>query len=234
MRDLYEWEFHLYQDNRTFGGFFRRSAEKIALLWSYYLGPVLTIPLLTLPWMVRDRRMRFPLLALSVFLLGLAVEVFTLPHYFAPATGWLYLVLVQGLRHLRLLRWRRRPVGIAWVRAVPVLCLAMVILRVAAAAAHAPVEPAWPRGNLERAEIQRILESSPGRHLVLVQYGRTHDPHKEWVYNAADIDATKVVWARDMGEADNAEVLRYFKDRQVWLLKADENPARLERYPARY
>ncbi len=230
MRDLYEWEFRLYQQNVTPLGFVRRSGDKISLWWSFYLGPVLTLPLFAFPGILRDRRMRFPLLALAVYVLGLSVEVFTLPHYFAPATCLLYLILIQCMRHLRLWRWKQKAVGLGLVRAIPVLCVAMVILRTTLAAVHTPIEPAWPRGNLERAQIERSLEEAPGEHVIFVRYARTHDPHKEWVYNAADIDGSKVVWAHDMGEGENAELLRYFQDRQAWLLEADQAAPKLDPY----
>jgi hypothetical protein len=42
----------------------------------------------------------------------------------------------------------------------------------------------------------------------------------EWVYNRAHIDDAKVVWAQDMGE-QNAELIRYFRGRRVWLLDPD-------------
>jgi hypothetical protein len=35
--------------------------------------------------------------------------------------------------------------------------------------------------------------------LVIVKYSTAHSPYHERVYNRADIDASKVVWARDMG-----------------------------------
>jgi hypothetical protein len=38
------------------------------------------------------------------------------------------------------------------------------------------------------------------------------------------------VWARDMGEEQNQELLRYFSERRVWVLYADESPPRLEPY----
>jgi hypothetical protein len=232
MRAFYHWELGLYQENITPLGFLRRSADKFSLWWSFYLGPILTIPLFALPCILSDRRMRFPLLALAIFVLGLSLEVFTFPHYFAPATCLLYLVLIQGMRHLRLWQWRSKPVGLALVRAIPILSLAMLILRVTAAATHTPIEPAWPRGNLERARIETTLNHTPGKHLVLVRYETTHDPHKEWIYNAADIDGSKVVWAHDMGEAENAELLAYFKDRQGWFLAADAGAPKLVPYRA--
>src|SRR5258708_20038516 len=58
-----------------------------------------------------------------------------------------------------------------------------------------------------------------------------HDPLLDWVYNGADIDRQKVVWARDMGAEKNEELLCYYKDRRWWLLDADASPPRLVPYP---
>jgi hypothetical protein len=66
----------------------------------------------------------------------------------------------------------------------------------------------------------------------LVRYSTTHNFDREWVYNEADIDAAKVVWARDMDEKSNQELLQYFKNRNVWLLEPDESPPNLSPYPA--
>jgi hypothetical protein len=41
-----------------------------------------------------------------------------------------------------------------------------------------------------------------------------------------------VVWARDMGDAKNEELLHYFSNRQIWLLKPDEAPEILQPYEA--
>jgi hypothetical protein len=73
----------------------------------------------------------------------------------------------------------------------------------------------------------RGLERLPGRQLVLVRYASNRDPYEEWVYNDADIDAAKVVWAHDMGSAQNQELIRYFPDRQVFLLEPDAKPPKL-------
>ena len=133
------------------------------------------------------------------------------------------------LRLVRYLwRWRGQNIGVALVRAIPAIAVAMLVLRIIAAAAHAQIEPAWPRGNLDRVAISRELDNMPGRSLVLVSYSPAHNVDWEWVYNAADIDGAKVVWARDMGARDNAELLQYFHDRQVWRLNADQSPPKLE------
>jgi hypothetical protein len=121
--------------------------------------------------------------------------------------------------------------GQALVRAVPLLACAMIVLRVAAAATHTRIEPDWPRGNLERAAIVRDLCQLPGDQLVLVRYSAHHDVDREWVWNDASIDAAKVIWARDMGESQNQELLRYFQQRRVWRINGDDSSPRLEPYP---
>ncbi|MGC2183991.1 MAG: hypothetical protein WA637_11970 [Terriglobales bacterium] len=229
MRDFYRWELARFEEYRTLGGAAYRTWDKVVGSWKYYCGPLFTIPLLALPWIWRDRKMRFPMVAGAFFLLGLAVETWTMPHYVAPATGLIYLLLLQCMRHLRLWHWRGQPTGVALVRAIPAIACAMVLLRVGAAAAHTQIEPAWPRGNLDRVAITRQLDATPGRHLVIVSYGPHHDVDWEWVYNRADIDSAKVVWARDMGASANQELLRYFHDRQVWRVNGDQSPPRLER-----
>ena len=76
------------------------------------------------------------------------------------------------------------------------------------------------------------LKQGGERHLVIVRYQPEHDLHREWVYNDADIDSASVVWARDMGSANNKELLEYFRDRRSWLLEPDAEVPRLVPYPA--
>ena len=85
---------------------------------------------------------------------------------------------------------------------------------------------------MPRARLLHSLEKTPGQHLIIVRYAPSHLPDTEWVYNAADIDGSKVVWARDMDDKDNQELIQYFKNRTVWLLEPDESPPRLSPYPA--
>jgi hypothetical protein len=80
---------------------------------------------------------------------------------------------------------------------------------------------------MPRARMLRSLLSDPGQDLIIVRYASFHQPDPEWVYNAADIDASKVVWARDMGKQGNQELLQYFKNRRVWMLEPDASPQRL-------
>jgi len=230
MRQFYEGELLDFLSNRRPRNFLCFAALKIVTAWALYLGPALTVPLVAFPWLVHDRRMRFALLASCVFLAGIAVETWVSPHYLAPATGLLFLILVQCMRHLAQWRWKNRMVGIALVRATPMVMSAMLVLRVLAPPLHARLEPPPPAGNLDRSRIVHSLEQMPGKHLVIARYLRNHHIGTEWVYNAADIDGAKVVWARDMGESANQELVEYFAERKIWLLEPDLSPPRLIPY----
>jgi hypothetical protein len=226
MRDTYHRVLtENYLPTRSLPGLLAKLAEKFLDLWRFHLGPVLTIPLFAFSCLFRDRKMRWPLVAQGAFLIALLPVTWTLPHYFAPATALLYVLLLQCMRHLRLWQWHGKPVGTALVRSIPVICCAMILIRLTAVAAHAAIEAPWPRGNLDRAQIVRQLSQIPERHLVIVHYGVNwaleHDPGHEFVYNSADIDNARIVWAHDMGAA-NQQLINYFRDRQVWCLNADE------------
>jgi hypothetical protein len=231
MQDFYAGlEMKGAQHARSIRGFFEETLRRIGTIWLFYLGPVLTVPLLAGPWLVRDRRIR-PLLTIgAICFAGSILIVFFLAHYAAPITAVLLAAVLQGMRHLRLWRFEDKPAGLFLVRAIVVICLLMVPLQVRTL--MAPPKPGT-RAEMgrERARLLSQLESTPGRHLVLVRYEPRHYPATEWVYNQADIDTSKVVWARDMGPVQNQELIRYFQGRHIWLLEADENPARLSDYP---
>ena len=67
---------------------------------------------------------------------------------------------------------------------------------------------------------------------MVVRYSPKHDPRNEWVYNQADIDNARVVWAREMSAEQNERLIHYFKDRKVWLVQPDEVPVQLTPYSA--
>ena len=119
---------------------------------------------------------------------------------------------------------------------MPVITVAMMILCALSSAARNELTPqmaTWYSPitvNTYRARIIAQLSAQPGRHLVIVRYRPDHLPVNEWVFNGADIDQSKVAWARDMGEDQNSELIRYFKDRQVWLVEPDLVPSKLSPY----
>jgi hypothetical protein len=223
-----------YREERTASGFVKHLLLKMDDLWLFYLSSALTLPCIALlfAWSSfrPSRRFGLPILLAVIFALGLLPQTWTMAHYAAPATGLVFLFIVQGSRCLRL--WRRRSTGLGetLVRMIPVVLAAMIVLRVVAAVAHIPIEQPWPRGDLERVAISRKLGATTGHHLVFVTYSSDHDVNQEWVYNRADIDYSRIVWARDMGNSENRKLIEYYGDRQVWRVYPDHAPVALIPY----
>ena len=227
MRDFYllSYELPLFQKAKTFSGFLDLIGDRILTVLLFFLGPVLMPTLIMLPRVLRDRRQRFLILAGAVFFLGLLACAFVQAHYLAPATAIVFAIVVQASRRLRVWRPGGQPVGAALVRALPCMCMALLL-------AQAGWMAASPTPDLPRTRVQHFLEKQPGRQLAIVRYDAGHSVVDEWVYNAADIDASQVVWAREMNAAENLELLDYYKDRNVWLVEPDQTQPRVSLYPA--
>jgi hypothetical protein len=66
--------------------------------------------------------------------------------------------------------------------------------------------------------------------LIVVRYDQDHNVHDEWVYNVAEIDSAKVLWARELDPAQNAKLFAYFRDRHIWLVEPDTDNTELIPY----
>ena len=220
MRDFYlRVEPTDFLDSRAH--FAKFTLEKAVTYWKFYSAYLLSIPLfLSLPWIIRDKKLKWVLAVLAVGGIAVAAEMWIMPHYVAPFTSAVYLLFIEGMRHLRAVNKKYRRFGRALVRAVPLGCLAVLLWRVGAIGIGLP-EGRWHNGNWPRALIARELRSTPGTHLVLVRYTADHNPLIEWVYNRADINRAKVLWARSLGAEKDLELRRYFHDRCVWAVDAD-------------
>jgi hypothetical protein len=230
MRDFYAGlESSEFKHAQTLPGALLQILKKVGMTWIFYLAPILTVPLFMLPRIVRDRRIRFLLIAGVISLVASGLVIFFNIHYLAPVVPIVLAVVVQGLRHLRAWHWEGKPTGLFLGRAVVLLSLLMLPVQVYILSANPDPGTTKSLGS-KRAALVMELESLPERQLVLVRYRSDHDPQCEWVYNPADIDNAKVVWARDMGADQNEGLLRYYGDRRVWLLEADEIPFKLTPY----
>jgi len=206
--------------------------EKAGSYWRFYLELLLGIPLLTFFHLWRDRAARQVLIMIASFSLALVGQVWHNPHYAAPATGLIILIVMMGMRRLRL--WRK-PAGLWLTRCLVLACAAMLLIQIVAGRESSgrivPGGWRWPLDDgVKRARLLAELERSHEKHLVFVRYGAMHDTGDEWVYNDADIDAAQVVWARELDRASNEKLMRYFSDRRVWLVEPDLSPPRLLAY----
>ncbi|MEW6733507.1 MAG: hypothetical protein AB1489_19420 [Acidobacteriota bacterium] len=220
IRDFHiTWGLTNYQSHYPLSNLIITIWNKLKTHWSFFLGPMFTIPLITLPWVLRNRWIRLALLTSLLCLLAIIFETYTTqPHYLAPITSLVFLIVVQSMRHLRLWCWRGKPTGRFIVCMVPLFAILVLIVRLQLGLDTLDAN-SW---NVRRASLQKQLEADEKFHLIIVRYGAKHNLHHEWVYNNADINSAKVVWARDIDDRQNCALIRYFYDRQVWLLNIDD------------
>jgi hypothetical protein len=225
--DFYNgWERENYHNNRA--DLTRVSWEKLFRGGITYFWPGLLLALPALPFVLRDRKMRLPWVTVAIGLVGVFVVIWSAAHYAAPITCTIYLLAVQAIRHVRTMRMAARPIGRALSRAI-VLAL---ILDAGVNVARGVCDPLlWPcEGDPSRTAIAEKLNHTPGKHLIVVRYSEDHNIHDDWVYNGAEIDNAKILWARELDPEQNARLLAYFNDRKVWLVTPDTDNTYLEPY----
>jgi hypothetical protein len=156
-------------------------------------------------------------------------------HYTAPITCAILALVLIAMRRVQSFEWHGKPSGRFIARMIPSICVLLLLLRLAEPSWANSKIPTWcyqTASNDARAEVLHKLKRRPGPQLAIVH----HNPAKDfgfdvWVYNRADLNSAKVIWAHDMGPAKNEELIRYFKGRRVWLLDADSHPPKLMPYP---
>jgi len=190
------------------------------------------LPVLLWPYDLHTPEERATVFLLAISILMIEPLIAVQPHYAAAFAGVLYLRFLHSLTRL----WSWRPWAQPLGRAVAVLLIALVAGDgLGLTSARDSYSQGFAlrdsqEGSARHAVVQ-ALAGQPGNQLVLVRYAPEHDPQIEWVYNRADIDASPIVWAREMSPEQDRPFIEYFHDRKVWLLEADHVPPRLTPYP---
>jgi hypothetical protein len=225
--DFYNgWERIDYQ--RTATGIREVSFLKWTRFESVFFWPAAALLIPGLLLAMGDKRVRFLWVAFVVVTVGIFAVVWSNPHYAAPLTGVIFALLVQAMRHLRVWRPSGRPIGMGISRAIVLLLVLQIGDDLHARRCD---ELDWTcGGDSSRAAIQQRLSSLPGKQLVIVRYEMDHNIHDEWVFNGAEIDNAKVLWARELDAAQNAALVRYFHDRTIWLVNPDADNLELIPY----
>jgi hypothetical protein len=218
LREEYRWEL---RENMSSMQKLRAKIENPA---TFFFGLPLMAPFVMLPWMLGDRRIRFALVAVGAMSAGFLIQQWVRPHYAAPFAGVLFLLLVQALRHLRQVRWRTWRVGVLvfW------LVMGAFAIRQQSRANSRFQEP-WA---VHRANVVRMLEATPDRHLIFVHYDPAILLHRDWLPNGADLEHGKVLWAREMAPERMRALLEHYRpqNRKVWVIDADTPNAPLKPY----
>jgi hypothetical protein len=135
-----------------------------------------------------------------------------------------FLFVSQGMR-----RWRFRDPGVGQFVIFLVPALALALLAIFSYRSRQSLDDLAP--YRQRAKLLTGLTQTKDRHLILVKYGLHHSYHNEWVFNDADIDRSKVLWARAMSAKADCKLAEYFKDRTIWLLEIDHDDAPIKLNP---
>ena len=197
--------------------------------WRFFFGAALTVPLIMLGSVWRRKKMLFAGLA-GVFA-AILLEGAASPHYLAPAAAVLIAILVECCRHLQAARIRIVPL-------LPAVMVLVLALRIGAGQAGIPYTQklnfqTWccrVEGNRNKPRIAAELAKTPGKHLVFVKAKTDTQNLFQWIYNGADIDGSRLVWARDLGDAENAQLAASMAERSVWMVDPNVEPATLTAY----
>jgi hypothetical protein len=215
----------------TLGAFVERLAFRIKY-YRFFLYAPLYIAAFIFILNARKRPDCWVIMSVVLFALGTNIYPYFYPHYVAAEACLFVLIAVRGLEHLN--NWRPQL-----ARLILLMCSAQFSfwygLHVFAGPDlwHAFHYEAWdfinygdPEG---RIAVNGALHAARGKQLVFVRYSPGHGFH-EWVHNAADIDSSPIVWALDLGSAENQKLLSYFPKRHAWLLQPDAAPPKLTPY----
>jgi hypothetical protein len=240
-----QMDYQMQTSFRPYGGeslrnYLERLEYRVRFYRFYFLPPLYVALAAFLPAL---RRYRFAWVAITVSLFALGTNFFPAfqVHYIAAVTCLFILMSVTGLEWLGRLTIGGRPAGAEAARLVFFLCVAHFVFWYGLhvfdtgeiSRAVRPYET-WDNinhGNPERRiAITRELDRVPGDLLVFVRYAPQHMFQEEWIWNAADIDGARVVWAHDLGPEENARLIAYYPNRVPLLFEPDARPMRLERY----
>ena len=208
--------------------------------YRFFFLPPLYIALIACAFGWRDRRLCWIAATLALFAIGTNLFPYLLVHYLAAVTCLFLLLNVLGLQRLSLTRIRDVPVGIEIARILIVLCLSEFAFWYTLHLFETPdLYPVlefetWDGINhsnpQRRIEVKRQLDQVKGQLLVFVRYSAHHVYQNEWVWNEADIDHSRIVYARDLGAAEDQQLVHYYPRRKILLLEPDGRVPRLSTY----
>lgn len=181
----------------------------------------------------RDAIARKALLLAALAYAGPALDTRLFPHYAAAEAVLVYIVAACALRALRNAWPGRDGAYLMWAA---MLLFALPTAMGLLTPANRGVAGSTEYLNAYHANIEEQLAKQPGEHLVLVQYGpvamdavKKHRNYQELVYNHADIDASKVIWARSLGAEKDAALIRHYPNRDIWMVEENDG-VKLSRY----
>lgn len=213
----------------TLSTFIQRIIFRIRYYRFYFFAPMYLAVAAFIVFALRRREFHWLWVVATCLLFALGVNFFPAFqfHYLAAVVCLFLLMTVKGLEQ------------IATLKHGPLAALFLIGLAFAqfgwAYGAHIADQGGydlWTSINHtnpeRRIQVNRDVTALPGRLLIFVRYWPAHPFQDEWVYNGADIDSQRVVWARDLGDEENQRLISYYGNRTPMLLEPDARPPSLE------
>ncbi len=231
----YRMQSNFHPGTDTLSSYFERLFYRIRYYRFYFYAP-LYLALAAFAFGIRTYRMACVPAACLIFALGTNFFPAFQFHYLAGVVCLFVLMSVRGLQGMTRLRRGKEAASV-----VMFLCFAQFVFWYAPHLFEGVGFPldilrfdVWHsinHGNPERRiEVNRELAAMPGRLVVLVRYWPQHVFQDEWVYNGADIDGQRIVWARDLGDAEDEKLRAYYPGRKFLLLEPDARPPKLSEW----
>jgi hypothetical protein len=212
------------EDRDTLTKFLLRLEYRIRF-YRFFLLPPLYIAFLIFVASIREFRFAWVLFTFILFALGTNLFPYFYPRYVAVETPLFLLSSVVGLRNLSRVTVRGYAAGREATAILILFCVALFTFWYCLSFVYLT-----DQAPDARSQIIHQLEKLPGKQVVFVRYSPHHVFQNEWVYNAADIDSARIVWARDLGLKEDEKLCHYYHGRRFWLLEPDADPPLLTPY----
>lgn len=226
------WGMAYFNQKKTLNGALSMAKDESLRIARFFVGyPLGIVAMMSLLFLLmKRRRMLWRVLlagSMLVFIVG-ATYCRVKAHYYASLTGMVVLAMAIGLRALFFLKNRYGYLG----RIILVIVIGYQVLLDIDKSPVFPKASSWgvlisgPFSimdplplNFSREDFRKYLLRQPGRHLVLVQYAPNYYDLREWVYNNADLEQSRIIWARSINKEKDDKLIEYFKGRTVWTIQ---------------
>jgi hypothetical protein len=188
------------------------------------------VTLLTLPLLRRQPWTRFLIAtACTTWTAGFLIQSLWIPpEYLAPIIGVNVFLMTQGLRGLYVLRLGTNRYGSRFAMLLVASTMAAFLIHWL----RTEKAGALPPQVRERARIMAELLQSPGKDLVFLRYRHGADAESQrlsrgdnqqtvWCHNSPDVDQSEIVWALELNSPSDQKLVKYFRDRRVWIAEPD-------------
>jgi hypothetical protein len=145
-----------YERARSWRLFVDRPLDWLTLLRFYYGNLIWLLPLAVfMPFLWRSRRTRFAAILVAAIGAASLIEVWWYPHYAAPFTAALLILVAQSMRYLRQWKYDGRETGRFLVSAMPVAVLLVMVASEAQGIATQRTADQIQAKNAQRAKADR-------------------------------------------------------------------------------